>query len=104
MEGSKSKLRKLFRVDGEFNGPKVIELHRELFHELSMGSKDLVIDFSLVEALDVTATVLLVGTNNLCKKAGGRLLLRNVGEKIFGTLSALGLDKHFEIEATTNTA
>lgn len=92
------------RPEGDITGQKVVDFHRQVFKRVTRESKEFTIDLARTDSLDAAGISVLVAAHNSCKAVGGGLHLKGVGTQLMGTLRALGLDKHLDLDAAGRRA
>src|SRR5437588_10440060 len=78
----------LLALRGRLGAASVGEVRTALTHAIDAGVCDLVVDMSGVEILDATGLGMLVGTHRRAERAGRRLALQNVPDRIVQLLLA----------------
>ena len=72
---------------------------RKRVRKLTGGeAKAIVMDFSGVETVDAVGLGIIIATHNTLKAVGGSLTLTEVPEEIGNSFTAMGLDRHFQVE------
>jgi len=77
--------------------PIIQEIKTQIISMIDQGAKDVTMDLSGVESFDSAGLCLLIAAQNSLKDAGGRLILKNMSEKISKFMQTTNLDSHFEI-------
>ena len=83
----------MLALRGRLGAASVGEVRTALTHAIEAGVEDLVIDMSGVELLDATGLGMLVGTHRRAERAGRRVVLQNVPERIDRLLLATRLHR-----------
>ncbi|MGA8182674.1 MAG: STAS domain-containing protein [Terriglobia bacterium] len=88
----------IFRLQGRFiagrDGPHCRQKVQEL---VDSGRRKLLFDFSGVPYIDSTGLGFLAGCRAAIQKAGARLVLASLGERVRRVLDELKLSEHFVI-------
>lgn len=88
----------LLALRGRLGAASVGDVRAALTHAIEAGVEDIVVDMSGVELLDATGLGMLVGTHRRAERAGRRLVLHNVPERIDRLLIATRLHRVLCVE------
>jgi anti-anti-sigma factor len=80
-------------LSGRLGAASVADARDALHHALDDGDGDLVVDLADVELVDATGLGLLLGTHRRADRAGRRLVLRGVPDRIERLLVATRLSR-----------
>lgn len=83
----------LVALAGRLGASTVADVRAALQHAIDNGAGDLVVDLAGVELVDATGLGVLVGTHRRADRAGRRLVLRSVPERIDRLLLATRLNR-----------
>lgn len=83
----------LLALRGRLGAASVGEVRTALSHAIESGVEDIVVDMAGVELLDATGLGMLVGTHRRAERAGRRLVLQNVPDRIDRLLLATRLHR-----------
>ena len=83
----------LVALRGRLSSASVGEVRTALSDAIEAGVDDLVVDMSGVELMDATGLGVLVGSHRRAERAGRRLVLQNVPERIDRLLLATRLHR-----------
>lgn len=75
----------------------VPEFREEMRSLLSKTPSEITIDLTGVEMIDSVGLGVLIATHNSISRIGGKLMVTNACENIYGLLKTMRLDKHFRI-------
>ena len=88
----------LVALSGRLGAATVADVRTALADEIVRGSGDLVVDLTGVELVDATGLGVLVGTHRRADRAGRRLVLRGLPERIDRLLVATRLHRVLTID------
>ena len=88
----------LVALSGRLSAATVADVRQALTDAISAGVGDLVVDLARTELVDATGLGLLVGTHRRADRAGRRLVLRSVPERIDRLLTATKLHRVLAID------
>lgn len=91
--------KKTLKPGKEITISKADTLEKKLLKIPEEDIKKLVIDFSMVNAVDAVGLGLILATHNTMAAHQGSLQLINVPEEINGMFHAVGMDRLFEIHS-----
>lgn len=83
----------LLALSGRLGATTVADVRNALAHAIERGTGDLVVDLHGVELVDATGLGVLVGAHRRADRAGRRLVVRNVPERIDRLLVATRLHR-----------
>ena len=83
----------LLALSGRLGSPDVGDVRSALTEAIDNGVDDLVVDMSGVELMDASGLGVLVGSHRRAERAGRRLVLQNVPERIDRLLLATRLHR-----------
>jgi len=87
-------------ITGRLGAMTVADVRSALADQLERGKGDLVVDLRGVELVDATGLGVLVGTHRRADRAGRRLVLRGVPERIDRLLVATRLHRVLNVDRT----
>jgi anti-anti-sigma factor len=90
----------LLALSGRLGATTVADVRHALAHAIEQGAGDLVVDLHDVELVDATGLGVLVGAHRRADRAGRRLVVRNVPERIDRLLVATRLHRVLCIDRT----
>ena len=90
----------LVALSGRLGATTVADVRNALAHVIEQGTGDIVVDLQGVELVDATGLGVLVGAHRRADRAGRRLVLRNVPERIDRLLVATRLHRVLCIDRT----
>jgi len=88
----------LLVLRGRLGSASVADVRAALSAAIDIGVDDLVVDMSGVELMDATGLGVLVGSHRRAERAGRRLVLQNVPERIDRLLLATRLHRVLCVE------
>jgi anti-anti-sigma factor len=83
----------LLALSGHLGSASVADVRSALGEAIDNGVDDVVVDMSRVELMDATGLGVLVGSHRRAERAGRRLVLQNVPERIDRLLLATRLHR-----------
>lgn len=75
----------------------VQEFKKELRALLDEEPVEIAIDLKDVEMIDSLGLGVLIATHNSISKVGGKLMVLNASENVYGLFKTMRLDKHFGV-------
>lgn len=98
MARAKKKVEKnIIKPGKDFVVSKADKVRDRLLKLADQGTKEIVMDFARVKALDAVGLGVIIAAHNTAKNAGGNLTLINVSEDIYKLFNITLLDKEFEV-------
>jgi anti-anti-sigma factor len=94
----------LVALRGRLSSTSVGDVRAALSDAIDAGVDDIVVDMSGVELMDATGLGVLVGTHRRAERAGRRLVLQNVPERIERLLLATRLHRVLCVDRLTPAA
>jgi anti-sigma B factor antagonist len=94
----------LVALRGRLSSTSVGDVRTALSDAIDAGVDDIVVDMSGVELMDATGLGVLVGSHRRAERAGRRLVLQNVPERIERLLLATRLHRVLCVERLTPAA
>jgi anti-anti-sigma factor len=85
-------------LDGRLGSATVGDVRTALGEAIDSGVDDLVIDLAAVELVDATGLGVLVGGHRRAERAGRRLVLRNVPDRVDRLILATRLHRVLTVE------
>ena len=79
---------------------KADKLRDRLLKLADQGTKEIVMDFAGVKALDPVGLGVIIAAHNTAKNAGAKFSLTNVPEELHSFFSAIRLNQEFEISGS----
>jgi anti-anti-sigma factor len=83
---------------GRLDVSTVADVRLALHEAVDLGSADLLVDLSGVEFVDASGLGVLVGTHRRAGRAGRRLVLRNVPDRVLRLLALTRLNRVLHVE------
>lgn len=83
----------LLALSGHLGSASVADVRNALSEAIDHGVDDVIVDMSRVELMDATGLGVLVGSHRRAERAGRRLVLQNVPERIDRLLLATRLHR-----------
>lgn len=78
----------------------VQEFKKELRSLLEEKPAEIAVDLTGVDMIDSVGLGVLIATHNSISKVGGKLMVTNASENVYGLLKTMRLDKHFGVMST----
>lgn len=75
----------------------VPEFKKELRSLMQEEPVEIAVDLRGVEMIDSVGLGVLIATHNSLNKAGGKLIVMNASENVYGLFKTMRLDKHFGV-------
>jgi anti-anti-sigma factor len=91
----------LLALSGRLGATTVADVRNALAHAIEQGAGDLVVDLEGVELVDATGLGVLVGAHRRADRAGRRLVLRMIPDRIDRLLVATRLHRVLCIDRAT---